>query len=263
MDIWGFIKKYYIDSIVYKEGYNVVNTITWAVILVLAVFLLYRFLDRRFRIGHKFVLATIPYIILGASARVVEDAGFLQPPISYLFMSPLIFFLIFFIAFSTLIISKRLLGEKYYAPYALIGTSFAVGVSILLFSNLKIVHPLVIPYAMSFALLTTTGYYVISRKTRNILSILVMFSHMLDGFASFIGIQYHGYVEIHVLPGLIVDNFGPIALPVVKFIIVGFILYFIEVGKEKENLKNFIKFVLIVFGFAPALRNGLRITFEV
>ncbi len=29
MDLWGFIKEYYIDSIVYKEGYNIVNTLTW------------------------------------------------------------------------------------------------------------------------------------------------------------------------------------------------------------------------------------------
>ncbi|MEM2022720.1 MAG: DUF63 family protein, partial [Archaeoglobaceae archaeon] len=47
MDLWKFVKEYYIDSIVYKEGYNIVNTLTWAIILILAVVLLYRYLSKR------------------------------------------------------------------------------------------------------------------------------------------------------------------------------------------------------------------------
>lgn len=263
MDLWEFVKKYYIDSIVYKEGYNIVNTFTWAIILVIAVFLLYRFLEKRFKIDSKFILANVPYVILGSSARVVEDAGFLQPPVSYIFMSPMIFFLIFFLAFPTLVISKRFANEKYYISYSLVGLTFALFTLALLFLNLNVKDPLVLPYGIAGAFLVALAFYLLPMKTRNLLSASVMFAHMLDGFETFLGVEYHGYVEIHVLPGFIVEKFGAIALPIAKFGVIGTVLYLIDSSDEKENLKNFLKFVLLVLGLAPALRDGLRIMFGV
>ena len=65
MNAWEFIKKYYIDSIVYKQGYNIVNTLTWAVILVVAAVLLYKFLEKRIKIDEKFAYANMPFVILG------------------------------------------------------------------------------------------------------------------------------------------------------------------------------------------------------
>ncbi|MEM4566038.1 MAG: DUF63 family protein [Archaeoglobaceae archaeon] len=263
MDLWGFIKKYYIDSLLYKEGYNVVNTITFAAVLLVAVYLLYRFLEKRFTIDRKFVLSTVPYIIFGSSVRVVEDAGFLTPPISYVFMSPFIFFLIFLLAFPTLLLANKFAKERYYIPYSALGFVATAIPLTLLFANMKLVNPLVLPYGLAMASVISSLFYLAIPKTRNLLSFAVMFSHMLDGFVTFIGIQYHGYVEIHVLPSIIVDTFGAFALPVVKFAVIAGILYFIDTSQEKIDLKNFIKLTLLVFGLAPALRNGLRISFGV
>lgn len=263
MDLWGFIKEYFIDSIVYKEGYNVVNTLTWAIILVIAVFLLYKFLEKRFEIDMKFILANVPYIILGSSARVVEDAGFLQPPISYVFMSPFIFFLIFLLAFPTLLISKRFAEDRYYIPYSIVGLSFAIATLFLLFLNLNVYNPLVLPYGLIGAFIVAISFYFLPMKTKNLLSASVMFAHMLDALETFIGVQYHGYVEIHVLPGFLIEKFGAVALPIVKFGVIGAVLFLIDSSKEKQSLKNFLKFVLLVLGLAPALRDGLRITLGV
>ncbi|MCS7144463.1 MAG: DUF63 family protein [Archaeoglobaceae archaeon] len=263
MDLWGFIKEYYIDSIVYKEGYNIVNTLTWAVILVIAVFLIYKFLEKRFEIDKNFILANVPYVLLGSSARVVEDAGFLQPPISYVFMSPFIFFLIFFLAFPTLLVSRRFFGERYYVYYALIGLLFAIATLVLLFVNLRVENLLILPYGLTGAVVVALAFYLIPIKTKNLLSSSVMLAHMLDGFVTFLGVQYHGYVEIHVLPRFITDTLGAIALPIAKFGVIGSVLYLIDASEEKENLKNFLKFTLLVLGLGPALRNGLRITFGV
>lgn len=263
MDLWEFVKKYYIDSIVYKEGYNVVNTITWAIIFVVAVFLIYKFIEKRFKIDMKFIFANVPYVVLGSSARVVEDAGFLQPPVSYIFMSPMIFFLIFFLAFPTLLISKRFAKEKYYLPYSIVGLLFSIVTLGLLFVNLRIENALVLPYGIAGAFLVALAFYLIPLKTRNLLSASVMFAHMLDGFETFLGVEYHGYVEIHVLPGYLVENFGAIALPIAKFGVIGTVLYLIDSSKENESLKNFLKFVLLVLGLGPALRDGLRIMFGV
>ncbi|PTD93561.1 hypothetical protein C9439_07110, partial [archaeon SCG-AAA382B04] len=36
--VWDFIHRYYIYPIIHDSGYNPVNTLTWAVILVLSLF---------------------------------------------------------------------------------------------------------------------------------------------------------------------------------------------------------------------------------
>ncbi|MDI3497305.1 MAG: hypothetical protein PWQ40_674 [Archaeoglobus sp.] len=262
MDLWEFIKEYYIDSIVYKEGYNIVNTLTWAAILIVAVYALYRFLGKRLDFDEKFVYANIPYILLGSSVRVVEDAGFLTPPISYIFMTPFIFILIFAIAFPTLLLSLRFYGEKYYRVYAVVGLVPAVGVLILLFANLPVVNWWVIPAGVGLAAAFTAVFYAISLKPmKNELSLLTMFSHMLDGFETFFGISYLGYWELHVLPRYLIDKFGPISLPAAKFLVFYAILYLLDTSEEDKKLRNYVKFVLVVLGLAPGLRDGIRMMF--
>ena len=262
MDVWGFIKEYYIDSIVYKEGYNVVNTLTWAAILIVAVYALYKFLGKRLEFDEKFVYANIPYVLLGSSVRVVEDAGFLSPPVSYIFMTPFIYILIFLIAFPTLLVSLKFYGEKYYKLYSAVGIILAAGVLVLLFTNLPVVNAWVIPAGVGLAAAITTLFYASSLKPmKNNLSMLVMFSHMLDGFETFFGISYLGYWELHVLPGYLIRKFGPASLPLVKFFVFYAIIYLLDISEEDKNLKNYIKFVLVVLGLAPGLRDGIRMMF--
>jgi uncharacterized membrane protein len=266
MDPWAFIKEYYIDSIVYKEGYNIFNTITWAVILIFAVILIYRFLEKRIEIDEKFVYSNIPYIVFGSSLRVAEDAGFLEPPISYLFMTPFIYLLIFCIAFPTLLLSIRKFGKDYYKTYALIGTISALAILLLLVFNLDIVNGWVIPSGIALSLVATTLFYGVAlfeRRMRNKLSYLVLFSHMLDGFETYFGINFLGYWELHVLPRFLIEKFGAVSLPVAKFGVFLCILYLVDTSDESERLKNFVKFVLVVLGLAPGLRDGIRMMFNV
>ena len=68
-----FLYKYYIDPIMYGQPYTIVDTLTYALILILSVYLVYRGL-RRFgiEIDRDFVLATIPFVILGGLLQVVR-----------------------------------------------------------------------------------------------------------------------------------------------------------------------------------------------
>ncbi len=88
-----------------------------------------------------------------------------------------------------------------------------------------------------------------------------MFSHLLDGFETFFGISYLGYWELHVLPRYLIEKFGPISLPVVKFLVFYAILYLLDTSEEDRKLKNYVKFVLVVLGLAPGLRDGIRMMF--
>ena len=67
---------YFIDPILQNGWYNPVNTITYAIILVIAVFAVYKLLLRmRIRIDRYFFLAILPFIFWGSSARVLKDAA--------------------------------------------------------------------------------------------------------------------------------------------------------------------------------------------
>ncbi|MCD6492541.1 MAG: DUF63 family protein [Archaeoglobaceae archaeon] len=266
MSVWDFIKKYYVDSIVYKQGYNAVNTVTWAAILIVAVILIYKYLSKRIKFDEKFVFANVPFIILGSSVRIVEDAGFLKPPISYFFMTPLIYIIIFSIAFPSLIISLRM-KEDYWKYYGLVGLIASLSVIILLIFNLKIVNWWVFPIAISLSSILTTLFYFLTKlnifsKMGNALSYTAFFSHMLDGCATFLGINYLGYWELHVLPRFLIENFGAWIMIPTKFLVFFAVLFVLDTEKD-ENLKNFLKFVLIVLGMAPGVRDALRMTFAV
>jgi len=203
---------------------------------------------------------------LVSSVRVVEYAGFLKPPISYIFMTPFIYILIFLIAFPTLIITLKVFRDRYYKTYSVVGLVPALGVLALLLSNLEVKNGWVFPLGIAAALAMLPIYYAVSsfeKKMRNVLSITVFFSHMLDGFESYIGINFLGYWELHVLPRYLINTFGPVSLVLTKFFVFLGIIYIIDVFEEREDLKNFTKFVLIVLGLAPAIRNGLRMTFGV
>src|SRR3989338_346739 len=69
-----FIQQYYIDPIKYNTGYNVVNTLTYTVILIAAIVIVYKLLKKmNVKIDRKFFYAVIPFIALGSILRVYED----------------------------------------------------------------------------------------------------------------------------------------------------------------------------------------------
>ncbi len=257
MSLWEFVKKYYIDSIVYKQGYNVVNTLTWAVILLIASWLIYKYLSKRLTFDKRFMLYTIPFIFFGSSVRVVEDAGFLQPPVSYIFMTPMIYILVFSLTFPTLLIALKLRNLR---VYFYVGLILAAIPPIILLTNLKVENFWVLPASLALASLLTLPYSKISKSDE---SRLAFFSQMLDGSASFIGLQFLGYWELHVLPRFLISIFGAWIMIPLKFFVFLLILLYLDKAEEEENLKGFIKFVIMVLGLAPGIRNSLRMTFGV
>ena len=267
MGFWEFIKEYYIDSIVYKEGYNPVNTITFAIILIIAVYLIFRYLSRvGIPFDLKFSVSNLTFVVLGSSVRVIEDAAFLKPPVSYLFMTPFIYIIIFLITFPSLLITFKLKGKDYWKYHAGLGGALSIAVLIFLFSSLEVINWWVLPLSLLGALVFTFLFRLIAsriRKMNDSTSTLVMFAQMTDGFATFLGIQYLGYWELHVLPRLLIGTFGPWVMVPAKFFLFLAILYLLDTSEEGEDVKEFVKFVLMVLGFAPGIRDALRMMFSV
>jgi uncharacterized membrane protein len=76
-----------------QEGYTFISELTYGIILVFALFWLYKLLKKlNIRIDWYFCLALLPYILFGPVTRVLEDTNFFIEPYVFWFISPLIYF---------------------------------------------------------------------------------------------------------------------------------------------------------------------------
>ncbi len=81
------------NGVVAAEGYTLLSEITYGIILVFALFGLYKLLKKlEIRIDWYFCLALFPYILFGPVTRVLEDTNYFTVPFVYWFISPLIYF---------------------------------------------------------------------------------------------------------------------------------------------------------------------------
>jgi len=75
-----------------NEGYTILSEITYGIILVCALYGLYKLLKKlEIKIDWYFCLALFPYILFGPVTRVLEDTNYFFEPTVYWFISPLIY----------------------------------------------------------------------------------------------------------------------------------------------------------------------------
>lgn len=74
------------------EGYTLISEITYGVILIIALYAIYKLLKKlKITIDWRFCLVLMPYILFGPVSRVLEDADYFNVPSVYWFISPLIY----------------------------------------------------------------------------------------------------------------------------------------------------------------------------
>lgn len=288
LDILQFIKEYYADPIVNHEGYNIVNTLTYALIAILVVYSIYRVFEKnKIRINREFVINTIPFVLFGSTARVITDSldtGVMKPitPLhefminshlydyGFLTSSPGIYIVTAVLFFASLFIAHKTRNPK------LCGT---IGLALwlphfiaLLFmvKYLEFAIPVLVLAAIPFYL--AYRYFKAGKPDRgnstigaDILAGIVG-AHALDGAATFFIIDFfgkltgRGYFEQHVIPSFIGETFGTFfPFYLLKIAIAFGAAYFIANEKEASGQeKHFISLLLIIMGLAPGLRDLLR-----
>jgi len=262
-----------VDPILYDTGYNPINTLTWAILLIIFVLLLFKLLKRLgIVIDETFVFANIPYVVVGGLLRVVEDAELISPPLKYFLITPLIYFVIFFVAIAVLVVSvmiRNSYGIRYERVYGGFGLLWMFSLMVVLSWNLDIRETLVLPFTFFVAGGITVLFFLFFRKVYTPLSfkvnLAVIFAHMTDASATFIGIDFFNYWEKHVLPSFFINLTGTAAVMyILKFVVFIPLLYFLDKELETEReLANFLKFVLITIGLAPGIRDAVRIAMGV
>ncbi|MEK6909851.1 MAG: DUF63 family protein [Candidatus Aenigmatarchaeota archaeon] len=251
MTIADFIRQYYIDPMVLGEGYNFVNTLTYALLVVFATYLTFKFLEKmKVNIDRNFIMSIMILVVLGTMVRLLEEAGVSA---SYFLVTPMIWIESFAFIFGFFLVSK-FIEKKFKIPYY--KTISAVGLVLLIiplslilsrltqFTGMLISLGLLLPFALIF--------YFIKWKLENK---LVSMAHIFDATATFTAIQFFGFTELHVIPRLLIGTFSPVAFIMVKVLVVAGVLILIDRYSDDKKFNNFLKLIIAVIGLAPGLRD--------
>lgn len=270
-----FINTYYLEPIKGDEGYNPINTFTWAIILGICIFGVFKLLEKlEVKITPRFIASVVPFVLAGSTLRVFEDspAGIVHAPWSYLLITPNIYFLVFAITIICLWISIRLqragLVKDYHVCFAGLGLLwFLINLTVLLYFQ-----SIVAPHVPIFVIGAGTGltyiFYLVARHFKSSiftdpLNLSILLVHFMDASSTFIGVDTMGYYEKHVLPSYLIERTGTaLVMYPLKLIIFLGVIYVLDTQFENDersqNLKMLIKLVIIVLGLSPATRNTIR-----
>ncbi len=257
----NIIDTYFIRPMVERTGYNPVNTITYAIIALAVLYIVYRIFKKyKIEVDSYFIKSLLAFIAFGSTKRVVTDATdkiFFNEIINNIYaynffnISPGIYIFTASLFFLSLFIEHKF-KIKNFTLYAG-STLFLIHFLILLphFSNIFAF--------IAIILLAGLVFFITKIYFKKLLPALLVFAHSLDGAATFIAIEFFGYSEQHVVASFIGETFGYFAFFLVKFAIAFAFAYLLEKEKMKEFDKNFFYAVAITAGLSPGLRDVLRL----
>ncbi|MCX9084468.1 MAG: DUF63 family protein [Candidatus Methanoperedens sp.] len=276
--VWHYIDKYYISGIVYDTSYNIVDTLTYAIVLGISLFWVLKLLGKLdVNIDTRFLIAITTYVIAGSSLRVLEDSQFFTPPLQYLFVTPLIYFFMFGVTISILSVTiylerkGKIKDHNTFFGYAGAFWAFFNIAALIVYDGIANPVP---GAAILFIGITMTGIvYIISQKLNFLLltdkvNISILFAHILDASSTFIGMDWLNYYEKHVVPTFFIDLAGKfishpsivmIPLKLIVFIPVLYVLDNDFKTEKEKKLVGLMKLTILVLGLSPAVRNTLRI----
>jgi len=255
-----FIEKYFIDPIIYKTGYNIINTISYALLFILISFLIYKMIPKKVKIDKKLFFSSIPFILLGSTLRVLEDASILK---NFLFVTPMIWILLAFYAVTTFFISLTIsnhLKQKYFDKYYKIWPIFGIIPLLFFITAIRINYPIYLLKIILAAVASCSIAYLISVKfnfmTESNMNIL--FVHMFDASTTYTALSTGNYFEEHVVGSLFTNIFGPIGMYILKLPVLLLVFWQLEKYKDKR-VKNYIYLLILILGLGPGTRNMLRL----
>ncbi|SEH62695.1 Uncharacterized membrane protein [Halopenitus malekzadehii] len=227
------------DAVVASPGYTTVSTVSYIVILLVALIGVL-FLLRRLGIGEerRFFFALFPFVLLGGALRTIEDAGvaaldaggqhLIPAPWTALFISPFIYVTVFAITLGCVVLAYALadrgVTDDYARPLfamgsvAVIGSvgylgSLAATTTFVGFNAAVIVAILAIATASA-----GVTWWLIERYEPSVnagtgyIGLVVIWGHAIDGVANVIGLDWMpvladsaNLVPKHVVNAAIVD----------------------------------------------------------
>ena len=203
-----YIFYYYVAQPLYNDtGYNLVNTFLYAVIFLLAVYIIYRelFSKERIKLTDQFALSLSGWMVLGGVLRVMKDAGVLN---SLIFVTPFIYIFLFFVVLIAICLFREAREKKLIKDdnRALLFSGWALVFLCLSFLEIKNIKGLlfVLGLRTAFGII----WFIISFKLRFLSdkwNFFAIQSQLLDACGSFVGITFYGFWEKHVLGRYLIE----------------------------------------------------------
>jgi uncharacterized membrane protein len=264
----SFIEQFFINPIDERSGYNIVNTVVYAIIALAALYVIRAVLkSRKIEIDNYFVYTVAAFVLFGSTKRVITDAID-----SGAIFSPLVNSLLSYNAFNVTPGIYIFVGGLFLASLAvdyITKKRAALWIGLALFA----IHMLVLLtlwYRFNFfyvgiigvlALIPFVAFY---SQFKDRLMPFVIFSQALDGAATFTAIDIKGgYFEQHVLSGLLGQNLGYFAFYLFKVALASVFVWLVNKEKMDNFDKRYLLLIALVFGLAPGLRDLLRVAFGV
>ena len=254
------------NGVTAHTGYNLYNTVAWALIAVTAILLIRREFNKRdIQLTTQTAVNSIPFILLGGILRFLEDAAVLPFILRPLAITPVIYLVIAGLFLASLPLASKLasrsectrddllknLGYVYLAPFLALTVSTLVGGA----EILLILMPIAI------ASILTGLYYAVTRRNSysNTEYLLIAFSQFFGGAASMVSIS-QGYQQKQLLTQAFTSLFGEPGIIILKAGIIGLAVYMLEKDIEEEQMKALALIVLYSIGLATGLRVLLRLS---
>jgi uncharacterized membrane protein len=248
-----FFQTYFVNPIIFNQGYNAVNTTIYAIILVMAAYIVYRVLRRlKVKIDKRLALSVAPFVLLGSSSRLMVDSGLTD---TFLLITPLIYFVIFAVTFAVLLIS-RYIEKKFKIPYYKIMTSAGIILTLIPLSLLRIGNPIALVYVLAFYAMWPVIFYFIKW---NVANKIVTSIQMFDATNTSVALYFFGYSEQHVVPNIFIGMLSPWIFIPVKLVAVVAALIFIDKYSDDKEFNNYLKLVIGILGGATSVRDFLRL----
>ncbi len=210
-------------GVVAHPGYTTVSTISYALVLLFALVGVVLVMDR-LEIGHdrSLFFALIPYVFLGGTLRVIEDAnallfretGEMLIPLPWvgIIISPLIYFAVFFVAAAALLgtywLARRAAIGRYEPAFAGIGAA-AVAITIVILGYFLVgtevvgFNPVVAVVALGGAtLIAAAVWYLTERYWPGVnegtgyMGPVVVWGHTVDGIANVVSLDWAGVIGL-------------------------------------------------------------------
>lgn len=288
----SFINDHFLQPIADRSGYNPINTLTYALIALGALFLLWRlFSKRRIEIDNAFWQCALAWTLWGSSIRVVTDsidAGVMQATLGHcsywlatflsdtlyppLLQSHLLHYGLWtvtpgiYIVTATLFLSSYLLFQRLGLP-RLSAALALVGV----LANAALLLPMaqhglfaLAPLLMA-AVLSALLYFGLGWRTPG--RLLPVFGQALDGAATWVTIDWFGpasgllYGEQHVVSGWI-GTATPLGFGLFFALKTAFSILAVHLIHSEEfdgRAQSIALLVITILGLAPGLRDLLRV----
>jgi uncharacterized membrane protein len=205
------------DAVVASPGYTTVSTVSYVVVLLIALVGVL-FLLQRLEIGEekRFFFALFPFVLLGGALRTIEDAGvaalgaggehLIPDPWTALFISPFIYVTVFLVTLACVLLAYALadrgIAEDYAKPLFAMGTvavAASIGYLAYLAISVEFVTFRVSILALTLVVATASTavtWLLIGRFAPSVndgtgyIGLVVIWGHAIDGTANVIGLDW-------------------------------------------------------------------------